>query len=446
LLQIEPDMSDLDTSVLAPSAREKIYRRNFVYFLADNILFNIAASIIGATTVVPDFVRHFTSSEILIGLFGSLMSIGNSLPQLFIARYVVRHARKKWWFVGPNIPVRFVILIFAGIIVWLGNGQPALILLAFFICYCIATFGDGLVGVPWSDMAGTSMDNRWRARMFGFTTAGTGVTMLILAPMIGLILGETGPGFPNNYAVLFAISGVLFAISILPGLFIHELPGGKTLDKVPSFREFLPDLGRLMRDDVPFRAFIVTRILTSLFMMAYPFYIGYATVQLGLSSKEAVPALLMTQTLGGIAGAIVFTWMGARNNLLFIRMALIGAALLPICALLAAILGPIPLYIGFLVSGLGTSGNLMTSYLNWIVGYAPVDRRPIYIGLQNTISAVASFIAPLIGGLIAQSFGYPPLFAVSLGIILATLFITVRFLRNRRAEDAHVKPVSTEAA
>jgi hypothetical protein len=99
-----------------PSAasRERIYRRNFLYFTSDAILFFVALNIIGTTTVIPDFVRRLTDSEILIGFSGSMFEIGWTLPQLFVARYIVRSARKKWWFVGPNIPVRFVILIFGG--------------------------------------------------------------------------------------------------------------------------------------------------------------------------------------------------------------------------------------------------------------------------------------------------------------------------------------------
>ena len=165
------------------------------------------------------------------------------MPQLFVARYIVRYERKKWWFVGPNIPVRFMILIFAGIVAWLGKDQPGLILLIFFVCYTIAAVGDGLVGVPWADLAATSLDNRWRARMFGITAAVSGVILLAIAPLVGLVLGDSGPGFPNNYAILFGASGALFVLSILPGLFIHELPGGKAVAKLPSFGEFLPDLG-----------------------------------------------------------------------------------------------------------------------------------------------------------------------------------------------------------
>jgi len=429
-------MATSDERVAAQSLRERIYRRNFVYFLADNIVFTVAMGILGATTVIPDFVRRLTSSEILIGLSGSLFTVGFTLPQLFVARYIVRYARKKWWFVGPNIPVRFVILIFAVITALMGQDRPGAILWAFFLCYGIAALGDGLVGVPWADLAASSMDDRWRTRTFGLATAVGGVMMLFIAPLIGRILGDAGPGFPLNYAILFGAAGVLFALSILPGLFIHELPSGQAREELPSLGEFLPDLGRVLRDDVPFRAFIISRILGSLFMMAAPFYIGYATVELGLSSAVAVPVLLAMQTVGTVVGALAYTWVGARHNLLYMRLALGSAVLLPICALLAGIFGPLPLYFGFLVSSLATSMNLFSSCLNWLLGYCHPDQRPIYVGLSNTVTAVISLIAPFIGGTIAQDLGYRPLFVVSLVMAVGALYVTLRFLPEPRTGEA----------
>lgn len=430
--------------MLSQPSRERIYRRNFVYFLADNILFNVAMGIISPSTVIPDFVRQLTSSEILIGLCGSLWAIGYTLPQLFVARRIVRHERKKWWFVGPNIPVRFAILIFALVAVWLGGDQPQQILVAFFVCYGIAALGDGLVGVPWADLAGTSLDNRWRARMFGITIAVSSVILLLLAPLIGGVLGDAARPFPNNYAVLFGAAGLIFVVSIAPGFFIHELPGGKAVEKRPPFGEFLPGLGRVLRGDAPFRAFIATRAFTSLFKMAAPFYIGYATVQLGLSSEVAVPVLLAMQTVGSVAGALAYVWLGVRSPLLYIRLALWCAALLPACALLAAVAGPLPLYIGFLLSGL-TTANLMSAYLDWLVGYAGAERRPIYVGLSNTVTAGVSFIAPVIGGAIAASLGYLPLFVVSLLMTLGALLAT-RFMPERHAAEAREAAVSSTTA
>lgn len=427
-------MTDSATDVLSPPDRERVYRRNFPWFLADSLLFTLALAIISATTIIPDFLRRLTDNEILIGLSGSLFTIGFTLPQLFVARYIVRSARKKWWFVGPNIVVRPVILLLAILTAWLGDEYPARLLVVFFLCYSLAAFGDGLVGVPWADLAGTSLDNRWRARVFGFTSAATGVLMLLLAPLIGAVLSERGPPFPANYALLFGAAGVLFVVSIVPGLFFRELPGGTAQAQLPAFGVMLSDLLGVLRADGPFRAFIIARSFTSLFMMAAPFYIGYATVQLGLSSAVAVPVLLAMQTIGGIVGALLFTWLGARSNLLYIRLALIGSALLPICALLAGAAGPLPLYVGFLVSGLATT-DLAFGFLNWVVGYVDADHRPLYVGLSNTVAAVVSLISPFIAGTIVERLGYRPLFVVALVMALSALVVTLRFMREPEPHD-----------
>lgn len=416
------------TEPISPETREQVYRRNFPYFLADGILFTVAMAIMGATTVIPDFVRQLTSSEILIGLSGSLFEVGFTLPQLFIARYIIRADRKKWWFVGPNIPVRFVMLIFAILTVVLGKDQPGAILVFFFVCYGITAIGDGIVGVPWADLIGTSLDAPKRARLFGLQSATAGAIMLLISPLILLILSDTGPAFPNNYALLFGAAGLLFALSILPVLFVRELPGGKAVEKLPALREFLPDLGRVVRTDSSFRAIVITRMLTTMFAMAGPFYIGFATQQLGMSSEVAVPTLLAMQTIGGVVGALIYAWIGARNNVLYIRLGLASAALLPISALLAAQVGPLPLYAGFLMSGL-TLTNLFMSFLNYVITHASADQRPIYAGLFNTITAITSLAAPFIAGTIAQTSGYEPLFVVSLLMALLALLVAMRYLK-----------------
>ncbi len=417
------------------SDHEPIYRRNFRFFLIDNLIFSLAMNIIGPTTLIPDFIRHLTHSEILIGLSSTLFNVGWTLPQLFIARFIVRFEHKKWWFVGPNIPVRFMVLAFAVITVWLGKDRPESILLAFLICYGIAAIGDGLVGVPWAVLIGTSLDSRWRARMFGLTSGGVGVMMLGISPLIGIVLSRSGPAFPNNYALIFGAAGGLFVISILPGLFIHELPGAKAVEKIPSLGVFLPGLGRVLWKDDAFRAMLIAQMLTNLFTMASPFYIGFATVQLGLSSTIAVPVLLAMQTIGSVSGSLIYTWLGARRNLLYIRLALGFAGFLPISALLASVFGPLPLYLGFLVSGLAVS-NLFMGYQNWVITYATPDQRPVYIGLYNTVGAVVSLIAPFIAGTIAQQIGYEALFVVALTMVLGALFVTLRYIHNPHPEEA----------
>lgn len=418
-ISANPDLPTVD--------HEPTYRRNFFFFLSDGILFTVAMNIISPSTIIPDFVRHLTNSEILIGLSGSLFDICWTIPQLFIARYIVRAEWKKWWFVGPSIPIRFVILGFAGITFLLGKDQPQAVLLAFLICYGIAGFGDGIVGVPWADLTGTSLDAKWRARMFGLMTAIVGLIMLGISPVIGIVLSASGPGFPNNYALLFGAAGLCFAVSVLPILMIRELPGGKSVEQIPSLQEYLPLLGKVLQNDAPFRSALIARILTCFFTMASPFYIGFATVQLQLSSAVAVPTLLAMQTIGSVSGSLIYVWLGARNNLLYLRLVLAGAVLIPLSALLAAALGPWPLYIGFLISGL-TISNLYLSYQNWVVTHAHADQRPLYAGLFNTLIAAFTLFAPILGGLLVQELGYEFLFVISAFTGVGAFFVMWRYV------------------
>ncbi|MBI5959861.1 MAG: hypothetical protein HY866_14060, partial [Chloroflexi bacterium] len=248
----QPDLSSVE--------REHIYRRNFLFFLGDFVIFGIGISMIGGSTVIPDFVRKLTDSEVLIALSSQMFEIGWLMPQLLVARRLMGVANKKWWFVTPNIPVRTLILIFGILIALLGPDRRAEILIAFLILYGLSGIGDGLVGVPWVDLIGGSLDSRWRSRLFGFGNATVGILMLGLAPLVGLILGDKGLGFPNNYALLFSISGVLFLLTTPMMIFVRELPSGKPAERVPSMREYLPDLSRVLRQDRPYRAVIITRV------------------------------------------------------------------------------------------------------------------------------------------------------------------------------------------
>ncbi|MGV2436823.1 MAG UNVERIFIED_CONTAM: hypothetical protein LVT10_19650 [Anaerolineae bacterium] len=81
-------------------------------------------------------------------MLSNFFSIGNTLPQLIIARLIVGSPHKKPWFILPNLFVRWVVILFGLFTIMVGKEQPTLILIAFAICYAIASIGDGLVVVP----------------------------------------------------------------------------------------------------------------------------------------------------------------------------------------------------------------------------------------------------------------------------------------------------------
>jgi MFS family permease len=341
---------------------------------------------------------------------------------------------KKWWFVGPNIPVRFAVLIFAGLAYWLGEGHRTAILIAFLIVYGLAGFGDGLVGVPWLDLLGSSLDDKRRAQLFGWGNAATGLLMLGVVPLIRYIL-DSDLDFPSNYALLFALAGVLFVITIPLVIFVKEQPGGKAKADIPSLRDYLPELRHVLRQDKPFRAMITARILSDLATLASPFYIGFATEELHMSSSVAVSNSLLTGTAGTVIGALVLARYGDRYVVEFIRVMLLMMVLHPILALISGIVGPAPLYVGFFLFGFA-SGNLMFSYFNWIISYTTPDQRPIYTGLFNSVAALALLVAPFVGGAIVEVLGYRTVFAVALVVLLGAFYIAMRYLQPVKKETS----------
>lgn len=63
----------------------------FEFLLLDNILGNLATNIIGTTTLIPDFIRHLTRSEIFIGIASSLFEVGSTK--------LANHIGALWFFV-----------------------------------------------------------------------------------------------------------------------------------------------------------------------------------------------------------------------------------------------------------------------------------------------------------------------------------------------------------
>jgi MFS family permease len=376
-------------------------------------------------------VRKLTDSEVLIGLSSQMFEVGWLMPQLLVARYLVRVSNKKWWFVGPNIPVRTLMILFAGVILLLGTGRPGALLACFFLFYGLSALGDGLVGVPWVDLIGSSLDNRRRAQMFGMGTALSGVIVFFgTASIVQFVLSDSGPDYPDNYALLFGLSGLIFLITVPFGILIHELPGGQAREEIPAMRDYLPGLLRVLREDHAFRSMMIARVLATLFTMAGPFYIGFATERLDMSSDVAVSNLLRMHTLGSVSGALLFSWLGERQTLRFIRFALIIGLLQPALALAASQLGPAPLYLAFLAAGV-VGGSLGISFINWVIMHATPDQRPIYSGLFNSLSAVGLLTAPLIGGMLVETLDYEAVFIAALVMVLGALIVALRHTDSR---------------
>lgn len=399
-------------------------RRNFILVFLDLVLFGTAFTLISGTTVIPDFVRHLTNSDLVLGFVGSIYNVAWLLPQLVLAQLINRGTRRKPFITWTAIPFRLVMVAMAIGIAIIGPNNVTAILLIFLVGYTLFAAADGIVDIAWADLVGTAIPDRWRGALLSAGEFLLVFTALGTRALVQQVLGPNGPPFPQNYAQVFGIAGVIFVIAGICLTFLVEEKKDKPVEPGPRLREYLPYLGQLLRGDKVFRQFTIVRSLLDLTLLTAPFYIVFGITRLNIPSATLVGDSILLAMVGSAVAALVMSWLshrlGSRSVIILLAFASISHAFL---ALLSFVVGQPALYGAFFMLGVISAGG-NPGYYDWIITHAPTDRRPIYVGLTNTISAV-SHLAPILGGFILASTSYPVLFAV--GLILAIVGLVSSF-------------------
>jgi MFS family permease len=131
-------------------------------------------------------------------------------------------------------------------------------------------------------------------------------------------------------------------------------------------------------------------------------------------------------------------WLGDRSgHLRAFQLGVVSAAASTFLAWLAD--GPGWFYPIFLLAGIANAAG-WTIPMAMTVQFGQEEDRPAYIGLANTLIAPVTFIAPILGGLLADIAGYPATFMASSIAGMLTLVLLVAIVQDPRKNPA-VQPV-----
>jgi hypothetical protein len=102
---------------------------------------------------------------------------------------------------------------------------------------------------------------------------GIGVGLLVSAA-----LREGGPlTFPANYAALFAAASMILMLAAVALTCIREPDTQAAAKEMPSMRQVLKMMPRLLAQDRPFLRLMITRVLAGFVTVASAFYVLNAT-------------------------------------------------------------------------------------------------------------------------------------------------------------------------
>ncbi len=412
------------------AAVEKNYRHNFIIGVLDGTFFWLGTSFIAAGVILPLFVSRLTDNPLLIGLVAVINSAGFLLPQLFTANWVQHLPIKKvlpvkLGFFSERVPI-FLLPIAMAVLV---PRAPKAALTVFLLLYAWHSLGAGLIAVAWQDMIAKVIPQRRRGFYMGLTNFGGTATGVIGAAFAAWLLGRYG--FPTGYVYSFALAGIFIFISWLFIAQTREVPLIHNEEPVP-YRKFWSSLPALLRSDSNFRIFLLTQVVMGVAAMGWGYQAVFAAQRWNLPDSQTgamTSAILIGQSLANLAFGPLADRKGYKIVLEIGALALAASFFITLVAP-----GSGWLWLAFGLRGVNQAVVLLI--MMFVLEFSTAGVRPTYIGLSNTLSGIASAVAPLIGGWLALSFGYLPVFWISILAGLVGWFLLRFWVIEPRRQNA----------
>jgi MFS family permease len=404
---------------------QRNYRWNLTANLLDGAAFWFGLSFLSSSTIVPLFISKLTSSQIPIGLAAVIAQAGWFLPQLFTARWTEGLPRVKPVAVNlglfvERLPVWLLVAAAA-----MAAYAPGAALALFFVGYLLRSLGAGSVGPAWQELVARWCPVERRGRFMGtanFLGAGAGAAGAALTTWL-----LNAREFPSSFVIIFAIAAIAMSLSWF-FLALTREPVQPSSERRPTSREFRAGLPEILRRDLNFRRFLISRCLIALGGIGLGF-LTVAAVHRWQVPDATVGLYTAAYWLGQTAATLSLGFLADRRGH---KLSLEIGTLAAVGAYSLAWLAPAPEWylVVFFLIGINT-GSLLGSGILIALEFSPPRRRPTYVGLTNTIVGMVNIVAPLLGTWLASA-SYGSAFAASAAAGLVGLLLMHWWVREPR--------------
>jgi len=411
------------------------FRRNYLLGIINGTMFRGSRIFIDEDTIIPVFIASLTQSKFLVGLVVGIRLSGWFLPQLFVANYVGAKARKNPTYIAWGA-VRVAAILGIVLSVWLVQaGNPALLLTLFLVFWSVLYFSAGMTGVSFVEGVAKTIPINKLGSFYGYRLFFAGIVSLGSGLLIVKI--QSAYSFPTDFAIIFMIAFFMIAAGITSWSLASEQPDTQVRPKKP-LGEHLRESAGIFREDAQFRALFSFKAAFYLWTAGVPFFILYVmSMERFGSISEYKGYFAMTKVIGLSLSNIVWArmsnserWGGTRGILTWISV--LGMTLPPAVMLLSlpSMTGAaLPLLFAvFFLIGVVQSGMVL-GYMNALIRMSPVERRPLYVGLMNSLLGPVILGLALLGGAIVELISFEVMFVISTCAAFLSL-VCARRLKN----------------
>ncbi len=357
---------------------------NFLRMLLANAASQVADSLASAKTTLPWLMLHLGAPAWMTATLVPIRESGAMLPQLLLGALVRKLALRKWVWVACALVQAACLAALGWTALRLQGAIAGWVVLALLTLFSLARAG---CSIAYKDVQGKTIPKTRRGRLAGWIAAVSGG----FAMLVGLALGMLpGAGSALLYAGLLLLGATFWALAAWVFAGIQEFDGATT-GGVSGGALALQQLA-LLRDDAPFRLFLLARALAMGSSLAAPLYVALARDALG-GAIALLGLFIAIEGLAGLLSSPVWGRMSDQSSRRVFAIANAGAAILSIAVALWSWWGPgdtaarwfFPL--AFLGLGICHAG-VRLGRKTYLLDLAEGDRRTAYVAVSNSVMGV----------------------------------------------------------
>ncbi len=376
-----------------PEAACREVPRNFFLILAANVLTKLGDLLISPKTVLA-WLMSAVGAPALVAWLVPIRESGSMMPQMVIGAWVRRKAVRKWFWTLGSLGQALSVAAMAGCVWFLDGYAAGGGILAALIAFSLAR---GFCSVSMKDVQGKCIPKTRRGRLSGLASTLGGTATVILTALLFWDRGDPSLAFYTALlllaALLWVVAGALFAT-------VDEY-AGETGGGGNAIGEAFRSLS-LLRDDAPFRHFVITRALLLCSALASPYFVVLAQKTSDLGWMLGV--FLLASSLASSLSASFWGWAADTSSR---RVMIRGAAMASGTCLIAGITALVagtetdalawfyPL--AFFVLSIAHAG-VRLGRKTYLVDMAGGNKRTDYTAVSNTVIGVLLLVT---GGLTA---------------------------------------------
>ncbi|UTF61124.1 MFS transporter [Gilvimarinus sp. DA14] len=373
---------------------------NFFTLILSYFCSKLGDALANPKIVLPWVMEVLQAPVYLLGFLVPIRESGSLLPQLFIASFVRRQPLRKWLWVGGSVLQALCMLAMAAVVWTLEGAAAGWAIIALLVVFALAR---GLCSVAAKDVLGKTIPKSRRGQVNGWSASAAGLVTVLLA--VALIVSKNELSIWGCTLLLLGAGGMWLLAAVIYSRMVEF--AGETSGGGNAITEAVARLG-LLRNDKPFRRFVITRSLLLCSALTAPYYVVLAQQQVGQSGVLLGLFLLAS----GLASLLSAPFWGRFADVSSRRVMMLAAWLTAVLGFMVFALhtwaphwlgysAVLPVFYFFLtVAHQGVRVGRKT----YVVDLAEGNRRTDYVALSNTIIGVVLLLLG-VSGWIASELG-----------------------------------------